>query len=262
MRILVAGDITGSPGRRAFAEIAGRYRREGRVEAVVANAENAAGGRGLTPRLAEELLAAGADVLSMGDHTWDQRELADYLRGTRTVIRPATFPPGSPGRGWTTVATDAGPLTVINLMGRVFMAPHDCPFRAADAILEDLPADHGPILVDMHAEATSEKIAMGWHLAGRVAAVVGTHTHVQTSDNRILPGGTAYITDLGMTGPRDSVLGRDRHSVVKRFISGMPQKFNIDSDSPPQLEGVLLEVNPATGQARSIERVRECLDDT
>lgn len=257
VRILLVGDVVGEPGRRAVARTAARLRAAGEVEAVIANAENSAGGRGITPALAGELFAAGVDVVTLGDHAWDQKEIIPWIAGEPRLLRPANLPPGCPGRGWTTVETAGGPVTVINLLGRVFMPVHpDCPFRAADAALSSLPPNHGPVIVDLHAEATSEKIALGWHLDGRVSAVVGTHTHVQTSDETVLPKGTAYLTDLGMTGPKQSVLGRDVQSVLRKFLTTMPGRFEIASGDVV-LEGAVVEILRASGRAVGIRRLRE-----
>jgi metallophosphoesterase (TIGR00282 family) len=255
LKILHAGDVVGSPGRTVFARVVTRMRDAGQVDLVVVNAENAAGGRGLTPSLAEELLAAGADAITLGDHTWDQKELAPYLPQEPRIVRPGNFAPACPGKGITTVKSPKGPVTVISVIGRVFMQPNDCPFRTADRLVSEA----GPgriILVEIHAEATSEKIAMGRFLDGRVTSVVGTHTHVQTSDETLLPRGTAYITDLGMTGPRDSVLGRDVEAVVKRFTDGMPGRFGVATENVA-LEGVLLHIDESSGRAIKIQRVRE-----
>lgn len=256
MKLLFVGDIVGSPGRKAFARTATRYKAEGKADVIVANAENAAAGRGLTPKLAEELFAAGADALTLGDHTWDQKELAPYLNREPRVVRPANFAPQCPGKGFTLIDTPEGPLGVLNLIGRVFMHPQDCPLRAADAVLNRDGARARMLLVDMHAEATSEMIVTGRYLDGRVSAVVGTHTHVQTADETILPGGTGYITNAGMTGPKDSVLGRELEPVLSRFLTGMPAKFDIATDDV-RLEGVLIDINPDTGRARKIKRVSE-----
>jgi len=231
-------------------------KQSGQADFVVANAENAAGGRGLTAALAEGLFAAGADVLSLGDHTWNQKEMETYLDREQRVIRPANFAPGCPGRGITTVDCEHGPVTVINLVGRVFMSNYDCPFRTVDALLKNESGLGKIVLVDMHAEATSEKIVMGRYLDGRVTCVVGTHTHVQTSDEVLLPNGTAYITDLGMTGAKDSALGRDLDSVLAMFLTGMPKQFKIARDQV-NLEGVLLDVDESTGRPRRIKRLRE-----
>ncbi len=260
MRILIAGDIVGAPGRRAFAQAVARLRGEAEVDFIVANAENAAAGKGLTPAIAEELFAAGADVLTTGDHVWDQKELAAHLNREPRILRPANAAPECPGRGWITRSVRSGPVTVINLCGRVFLPPlFDCPFRTADAILRELPPGHGPVIVDVHAEATSEKIALGWHLDGRVSAVVGTHTHVQTADETVLPKGTAYLTDLGMCGPRRSVLGREIEPVLRRFRTGMPQKFEVATEDVA-MEGALIDVRAESGRAVGIRRVRIAAD--
>ncbi len=259
MKILIVGDIVGSPGRMAFARIVGRMRTAGEVDFVIANAENAAGGRGITPALAEDLFRAGADVLTTGDHVWDQKELAKNIDKEPRILRPANYAPACPGKGQITVDTPAGRVTVIDLVGRVFLGPADCPFRAADQILNT----GGPgkiVIVDLHAEATSEKIAMGRYLDGRVSAVVGSHTHVQTSDETILPKGTAYITDLGMTGPKDSVLGREVESILHKFLTGMPAPFEV-ATKDVNLEGVLITVDEKTGRATKIKRVREKIPD-
>jgi metallophosphoesterase (TIGR00282 family) len=257
MNILIAGDIVGGPGRLAFAAIVGRMKQAGQVDFVIGNAENAAGGRGLTPPLAAALFAAGADALTLGDHVWDQKEIVKALDREPRLVRPANYAPGCPGRGWSTFETPCGKVTLIALQGRVFMPPNDCPFRAADAILARGSADLGKIIVvDMHAEATSEKIALGRYLDGRVSAVVGTHTHVQTADDAILPKGTAYLTDLGMTGPKDSVLGRDVGAVLKKFLTGMPQQFEI-ATGDVRFEGLLVTVDEKTGLATKVKRVQE-----
>lgn len=256
IRILHVGDIVGSPGRAIFARVVHRLRHEKHVDVVIANAENAAAGRGLTPALAEELFAAGADVLTLGDHAWDQKEIIPFLDREPRIVRPANFAPGCPGRGMTTVETPGGRITVISLIGRVFMPPADCPFRTADELLKKRDQVGPLIFAEIHAEATSEKIAMGRYLDGRVSSVVGTHTHVQTSDDAILPNGTAYVTDLGMTGPKDSVLGRDLDSVLKKFITGLPTKFDV-AEKDVALEGVMIHVDPRTGRASKIKRMRE-----
>jgi metallophosphoesterase (TIGR00282 family) len=259
MNILMAGDIVGGPGRLAFAAVAGRMKQARQADFVIANAENAAGGRGITQPLAEALFAAGADAVTLGDHAWDQKELIKTIDREPRIVRPANYAPGCPGRGWSTFETPHGKITVISLQGRTFMPPSDCPFRAADVILGRGNADLGKIIVvDMHAEATSEKIAMGRYLDGRVSAVVGTHTHVQTADDAILPKGTAYLTDLGMTGPKDSVLGRDLAAVLKKFLTGMPQQFEI-ATGDVRCEGLLMTVDEKTGQATKVKRIQEKL---
>jgi len=256
MRVLMVGDIVGSPGRRVFACVIQRMKQAGEIDLVVANAENAAGGRGLTGALAEELFSAGADVLTLGDHTWDQREFRVYLDQEERVVRPANFPACCPGHGWVSLDRGWGRVTVVNAVGRVFMGPTDCPFRTIDNLLANEPGLGKVILMDIHAEATSEKIVMGRYLDGRVTAVVGTHTHVQTSDETVLSQGTAYITDLGMTGAKDSALGRDLESVTMKFLTGMPTKFKLARDNTV-LEGAVIEVDRETGKATGIKRVRE-----
>lgn len=254
MKILIVGDIVGSPGRRIFKQAVKRLRADNTVQAVVANAENAAAGSGITEALAEELFAAGADVLTLGDHVWNQKGTDALVARERRIVRPANLPAACPGQGWTTVQTPLGPLTVVSLLGRVFLPPVDCPFVCIDALLKRMPAGP-PVLVEFHAEATSEKIAMGWHLDGRVAAVVGSHTHVQTSDEQLLPRGTAYLTDLGMTGPSGSVIGREVEPVLRKFVSGMPARFEV-AKGPAVLEGALIDLDRPTGRAVSITRIR------
>jgi metallophosphoesterase (TIGR00282 family) len=254
MKILYAGDLVGSAGRQVFQRVAARLRAEGRIDFAIVNAENAAGGRGPSPEIAEALLAAGADALTLGDHAWDDKNLVGLLATEPRIVRPANFPPDAAGRGMTLLNTPEGPLCILALIGRVFMDPADCPFRTADRLLG--VAQAATVLVEIHAEATSEKIALGRYLDGRVTAVVGTHTHVQTSDETLLPKGTAYITDLGMTGPKESVIGREIEPVIRRFLTGMPQKFDT-SDLDPALEGVILDIDVRTGKARGIERLRE-----
>ena len=251
----MVGDIVGSAGRRIFARTATRMKQAGEVDCVVVNAENSAGGKGVTLPLAEELIAGGADAVTLGDHTWDQKEVVACLQQQERVIRPANFAPGCPGRGIVTLNAGSTTVTVINLVGRVFMSNYDCPFRTVDALLAETKGLGKVILVDIHAEATSEKIVMGRYLDGRVSAVVGTHTHVQTSDEAVLPNGTAYITDLGMTGPKDSALGRDIESVTAMFLTGMPAKFKVATNDV-SLEGVLFEVDNVSGRALNIKRLR------
>lgn len=259
MKILMAGDVMGSSGRTVFARVAGEMKRAGQVDFVVVNAENAAAGKGITARIAADLLDAGADVITLGDHTWDQKDTEKLLEQEDRVLRPANFPPACPGRGLVTVDTPMGKVTVINLIGRVFVRNYDdCPFRTVDSLLKKEPGLGKVILVDMHAEATSEKNAMGRYLDGRVSVVAGTHTHVQTADEQILPGGTAYITDLGMCGPTNSIIGCDTATILKVFIGGMKHKFDVSEDSSSAvMHGALIEVDETTGKAKSIKRVRE-----
>lgn len=249
MRVLCIGDIVGKPGRRAVAALLPGLRTEYGIDVVIANGENLAAGRGLTTGTAKEMFAAGVDALTSGNHIWDQREIIPHLDTDPRIIRPANYPEGTPGRG----ITHCHGLTVINLMGRTFMYEIDDPFRAADRLLEHAA---GPVLVDMHAEATSEKVAMGWYLDGRVSAVVGTHTHVPTADPRILPKGTAYVTDLGMVGARDSVIGVEVEPVIQKFLTGMPARFTVaESAEVIQFNSVLVEIDERSAKAVSIERV-------
>ncbi|HJY88491.1 MAG TPA: TIGR00282 family metallophosphoesterase [Candidatus Acidoferrales bacterium] len=256
MRILFIGDIVGSPGRRIVLERLADIVAQQKLDLVIANVENAASGFGITPRLAEELLAAGVDVLSGGNHIWDRKEILDYFPRQPRLLRPANYPEGAPGRGlYVGTAKNGARYAVLNLQGRVFMASIDCPFRAADREWKLIPPDVKVIIVDMHAETTSEKQAMGWYLDGRASAVIGTHTHVVTADDQILPGGTAYMTDVGMTGPHDSVIGMDKAGILKRFLDGLPARFEVAS-ADVQMNAVRLDVEESSGHARSIERVR------
>src|SRR5438094_387564 len=225
MNILMVGDVYGEPGRAAITKLLPRLRQEHAIDCCVVNVENAAGGFGVTPQIARQILAAGADVMTSGNHIWDKKEVVEYIVKENLLLRPANFPAGTPGVGHVTVKCGPHKVGVVNLMGRVFMLPIDCPFRKADELAAELRRETPIVLVDMHAEATSESLAMGWYLDGRVSAVVGTHRHVQTADERVLPGGTAYITDLGMTGPTDGVIGVDREIILQRFLTQMPMRF-------------------------------------
>ncbi|MBD3426973.1 MAG: TIGR00282 family metallophosphoesterase [Candidatus Omnitrophica bacterium] len=256
MKVFFIGDIVGSPGRKALEKMLKSYRQEQGIDAVVANGENAAGGSGLTPAIAEELFSSGVDVLTSGDHVWKKREIYDYLERTDRLVRPANYPKNVPGKGSTAVEVRNGQtIGVINIIGRVFMDAVDCPFDRVREEIEKLRQRTPVIIVDMHAEATSEKVAMGWYLAGAVSAVIGTHTHVQTADEKILPGGTAYITDCGMTGPFDSVIGRKKEQIITRFITQLPTRFELASEGI-EVHGVIVDIDASTGKARKIERVQ------
>lgn len=251
MRILFVGDVVGRPGREAVQALLPTLREELRVDLAIVNGENAAGGAGLTAALAQELRAAGADVVTNGNHVWDQRAFIAEIEQLDFAIRPINLPPGNPGRGWL-VAKD---VLVVNAIGRVFMAAYDDPFRALDILLAELGQDAPKVRVlDWHAEATSEKVAMGWHLDGRFSAVLGSHTHVPTADARVLPGGTALVSDTGMVGPRDSILGVRPDIILDRFRTMIPKRFEV-ADGPAVFNSVLVDVDEATGRARSIERV-------
>lgn len=261
MKILFFGDVVGKPGRKAIQQRAQEIARREGAELLVANCENASGGIGIDPGSARELLAAGIDVLTSGNHVWKKREIYAYLESSDRLLRPANFAPGVPGRGWSVYTTPRGtPVAVINLVGRVFMDTADCPFRAVDEILGRIGERARVVFVDMHAEATSEKVAMGRYLDGRVSAVIGSHTHVQTADETILPGGTAYLTDTGMCGPAHSVIGMRADQVVQRFLNQLPVRFEV-GDGPPLVQAVVVEVDEASGKARGIRRIQETLDE-
>jgi metallophosphoesterase (TIGR00282 family) len=254
-RLLFIGDIVGRPGRelvrRGLAALVAHHR----IDLVVANVENAAAGFGITPEIAEDFLEYGIHVMTGGNHTWDKKEIVPYFAEQPRLLRPANFPPGAPGRGvYIATAGNGVPVAIINLMGRVFMTPIDDPFRVALDEIDAVRPEARIVLVDFHAEATSEKIAMGWHLDGRVAAVVGTHTHVQTADERLLSQGTAYITDVGMTGPHDSVIGVDRSAILQRFLTALPQRFETATENP-RLNAVIVAADETTGRANAIERI-------
>lgn len=252
----MVGDAVGRTGRQAVAALLPELRRELHLDLVIANGENAAAGRGITPSVADEMFRAGVDIITTGNHIWDQKEIIPYLDSAAPILRPLNFPPGVAGRGM----LQEGALTVINLQGRVFMANIDCPFRVVDRALQDLPPN-SIVIVDIHAEATSEKLAMGWYLDGRVSAVLGTHTHVATVDARVLPRGTAFVCDVGMTGARDSVIGDNIDGVLQRFLTAMPVRLQ-PAAGPAILNSVLLDIDDETGRARHIERVdRETGDD-
>lgn len=253
MNILFIGDIFGSPGRRIVADHLQDIVQTNHIDFTIANAENAAGGFGITPAIAEELFALGLDVMTSGNHVWDKRELFDYFARQPRLLRPANYP-DAPGKGTITYRTRNGvECAVINLQGRTYMPNTDCPFRKADQILNELDPAVKVKFVDFHAEVTSEKIAMGWYLDGRVSAMVGTHTHVPTADTRILPGGTAYQTDCGMTGPYHSVIGVQTDIIIQRFLTGLPVRMEA-ARSGPELHAVIVDVDEATGKARAVRR--------
>jgi hypothetical protein len=276
VKLLFIGDIVGQPGRRAVAELLPKLREQHNLDFVIANGENSAGGSGITPKTAEEIFSAGVDVITSGDHLWDQKEVMELLANEKRFLRPLNYPPGTPGQGsaifqikrWGETTDepargDARPtglsIAVLNLQGRAFMQPPlENPFLAARAEVERLRQQTKIIFVDIHAEATSEKIALARMLDGQVSAVVGTHTHVQTADEQIFPGGTAYLTDAGFTGPHESVLGREIEPVIKRFLTGMPQRFEVAKNNV-LLHGAMIEIDDASGKALKIQRVSENL---
>ena len=257
MKILCVGDIVGQAGRQAVKELLPKIKDEHGIEFTVINGENSAGGAGISPRIANELLEYGCDVITLGDHTWDKREIYPFLQEKINIIRPLNFPLGAPGRGSVIVETPSKvKLAVINLLGRVFMRYNvNCPFQELKKVVSEIRKITRNIIVDIHAETTSEKVALGHFIDGEVSAVFGTHTHIQTADEKILPKGTAYITDLGMTGPYDSVIGQNKEQIIQRFLTSMPVKFQVATDDI-KLCGIVVEIDPDTGLAKKIERVQ------
>jgi metallophosphoesterase (TIGR00282 family) len=255
LRILAIGDIIGKPGRKAVKEILPGLCDEHNIDLVVGNGENAAGGLGLTPNTAEELFDSGIDVITTGNHVWAYNEIIPYLDSELAILRPLNYPPMNPGRGYLLKNN----VLIINLVGRVFIGNFDCPFRAMDQLLADFEHKSIPIIVDFHAEATSEKVAMGKYLDGRVSAVLGTHTHVGTADARILPGGTAYVTDIGMVGPLDSVIGDDPDSVINRFLTQIPSRLSVGKGKV-SFDAILVEVDGKSGKAVDIKRIQKVVD--
>ena len=254
MKILMIGDVVGGPGRKIFQREIPRLRRELGLSAVIVNAENCAAGSGITSALAKDFLASGADAITLGDHTWGQKEFAGQIESCDWLVRPANYASECPGKGWRLITLPTFSFAVVNVQGRVFMGAVDCPFKAMDRVLNEIPKNV-PVFVDFHAEATSEKITLGYYLDGRVTALVGTHTHVQTSDALVLPQGTAYLTDLGMTGPYVSSIGRDLKPVTKKFITGLPSRFDV-AEGPCVLEGAVIDFDPVSKRANSIETLR------
>ena len=257
MKILCIGDVVGRPGRQAILELLKPLKEELAIDFTVINAENSAGGSGLTSRIAKQLLNTGANVLTLGDHVWDQKELQVYLEEVDNVIRPANFPEGTPGKGWCVVKADNGKeVAVVNLLGRVFMRYQvECPFKKLKEIVDEAKKTTPIVVVDMHAETTSEKVALGHFIDGEVSVLFGTHTHIQTADEKILEKHTAYITDLGMTGPNDSVIGQEKTHIIKRFLTSMPTKFQV-AENNAVLQGIVVNVDDTTGRAVSIERIQ------
>ena len=257
MKVILIGDVVGKPGRKILTATLKRLKERHEAEFVMANVENAAEGAGLIPKAGDEILNAGVDVMTSGNHIFDKKEVIGYIENQPRLLRPANYAPDAPGRGlWLGSTASGTQVAVINIQGRIFMPPTDCPFRTADRLLAEVGNRASVIIVDHHAEATSEKQAMGRYLDGRVSAVVGTHTHVQTADEQILAGGTAYITDLGMTGPYDSVIGVESQLVITRFVRGLPTRYHPASENP-QLHGVVVEIDERTGKAVSILRLQE-----
>jgi 2',3'-cyclic-nucleotide 2'-phosphodiesterase len=259
LRILFLGDIVGKPGRKAAMQLVQEKRRS--FDCILANCENASGGKGINSSNAQELLDAGIDAMSSGNHIWHQKEVIPYLDATRSIIRPLNYPPGTPGSGFLFLSLkDNSKIALVNILGRVFMEALDCPFRAMENILPYIQKQTSIILVDFHAEASSEKRAMGFYLDGKVSAMVGTHTHVPTHDYQILPKGTAYITDIGMTGPHHSVIGVDHETIIQRYLSAMPDRFEVSKETIQRVDYVEIDIDKTTGQALRIEGKSELFD--
>ncbi|MCY7796836.1 2',3'-cyclic-nucleotide 2'-phosphodiesterase [Bacillus spizizenii] len=254
MRILFIGDVVGSPGRDMVKEYVPKLKTKYKPHFTIINGENAAHGKGLTEKIYHSLIQSGADAITMGNHTWDKKEIFDFIDDVPNLVRPANFPEGTPGKGITYVKANGKELAVINLQGRTFLPPLDDPFLKADELIAEASKRTPYIFIDFHAEATSEKLALGWYTDGRASAVVGTHTHVQTADNRILPKGTAYITDVGMTGPYDGILGMDRETIIKRFKTNLPVRFTV-AEGKTTLSGVVIDIDDQTKKAVKIERI-------
>lgn len=255
MKVLFVADIVGSPGREALKICLPKLKEKHHPDCIIVNGENAAGGRGITGKIAKEFYSWGVDIITLGNHTWDQKEIFDVIDKDSQMIRPANFAPEVPGQGIAYFDHKKGLISIINLQGTTFLPPNDNPFRKADDLLKQMKPSTKYIFVDFHAEATSEKQAMGWYLDGRVSAVIGTHTHVQTADIRILPKGTGYMTDVGMVGPRDGILGMNRESVVKKFLTGLPVRFEVES-GPWILNAVLVTFDLANGKTTKIQPIQ------
>ena len=254
MRIMLVGDVVGRAGRRAFRTITPRLRLEHRIDVVIVNGENSAGGKGFTRKALDELYSGGADIVTAGNHVWDKKDVFAFIDEEPFLVRPANYPEGTPGKGYCIFPFKAASIAVLNLSGRPFMPALDCPFQKADEMLAEVEGRADIVVLDFHAETTSEKLAMGHYLDGRADIVVGTHTHVQTADAQILPGGTAYITDLGMVGPHDSILGVRKDIVIQKFRTGMPVRFEM-AEGPAEYAAVIVDVDPAHASMTKIERV-------
>ncbi|WP_164668927.1 TIGR00282 family metallophosphoesterase [Virgibacillus doumboii] len=255
MKILFIGDVAGSPGRDMVQEYLPKLKEKYRPHMTIINGENAASGKGITEKIYKQFLEWGTQTITMGNHTWDKKDIFEFIDDAKNMIRPANFPEGTPGKGITFTNVNGTEVAVINVQGRTFLPAIDDPFRKMDELIEESKKRTNIIFVDFHAEATSEKQAMGWYLDGRVSAVVGTHTHTQTADERILPNGTAYITDVGMTGPYDSILGMEKEAVLKKFLTSLPVRFEIDKKGRKQLNGFLVTIDNNSGKATNAERI-------
>ncbi|MGY0691632.1 TIGR00282 family metallophosphoesterase [Virgibacillus sp. FSP13] len=255
MKILFIGDVVGSPGRDMVQEYLPKLKEKYRPHMTIVNGENAASGKGITEKIYKQFLEWGAQVITMGNHTWDKKDIFEFIDDAKYMVRPANFPEDTPGKGLVFYNLNGTEIAVINMQGRTFLPPLDDPFRKIDKLIAEAQKRTNIIFLDFHAEATSEKQAMGWYVDGRVSAVVGTHTHTQTADDRILPQGTAYITDVGMTGPYDAILGTERQAVLNKFLTNLPVRFEVDKKGRTQLNGFLVTINDKTGLASNVERI-------
>lgn len=255
VNILFIGDVVSSPGREMVDAYLPQLKEKYRPTVTIINGENAAGGNGITKKIYKRFLEVGAQAVTLGNHTWANRDIYDFIDKEKNIIRPANFPAGSPGRGIIYLKVNKQEIAVINLQGRTFLTPIDCPFKKADELIQEAQKRTPFIFVDFHAEATSEKQAMGWYLDGRVSAVVGTHTHVQTADERILPNGTGFITDVGMTGPYDSILGVEKETIINRFLTALPTRFEVDKKGRNQLNGIVITLDASTGKTTKVKRI-------
>ncbi|MDP4180271.1 MAG: TIGR00282 family metallophosphoesterase [Bacillota bacterium] len=259
MKVLFIGDVVGNPGRKVAKEMINKIKKEEAIDFCIVNGENAAGGSGITYVIAQELYKSGVDGITLGNHTWSKNEILNFIESDNKIVRPANYPQELPGQGSVILNGKNGKIGILNLLGRVYMDNIDCPFKAADRELEHLKKEVKVVLVDMHAEATSEKIALAWHLDGRVSCVLGTHTHVQTSDERIFPFGTGYITDVGMTGPYEGVIGVNKEIVLRKFLTHMPVKFEV-AKGKVIFNAVVLEIDEVNGKTTNIRRISEIID--
>lgn len=257
MNIMMIGDICGRPGRQGTAHFIPILKEQYKLDLIIANGENSAGGIGITAKVLDELLEMDINIVTTGNHIWDKKEIFDFIDQDHPLIRPANYPPGTPGKSYSIITVNNCRVGVINLCGRTFMPPIDCPFRSIDEILAEIQDLCEIIIVDFHAEATSEKLALGWYLDGRVSCVAGTHTHVQTADERILPQGTAYISDLGMVGPWNSILGVDKEPVIKKFLTGLPARFTVATDTDIVFSGIIIDIDDHSHQVNRIIRIQE-----
>ncbi|PAE16475.1 TIGR00282 family metallophosphoesterase [Virgibacillus sp. 7505] len=255
MKLLFIGDVVGEPGRQMVQEYLPRLKQRFQPQLTIINGENSADGKGINEQIYKQFLEWGAQAITMGNHTWDKRDIFEFIDDAKYLVRPSNLPPGTPGKGIIYVKVNQHEVAIINLLARTFMMPADDPFREADRLIEEARKRTNLIFVDFHGEATSEKQAFGWYVDGRVSAVVGTHTHTQTADERILPSGTAYISDAGMTGPYEAILGMEREAVIKRFLTGLPVRFEVPKKGKSQLNGVVIDLDPQTGKASSIKRI-------